>query len=108
MASVLEVFARHGEAHVQWFDHFLAFHSGSTDHRAWNRALGLSPGDEGLVDEILAWAEKRTAPIRLEVVSVRVDEGFLARPADLGLRVTGFRSAVYGAPSKPLPVLPEG
>jgi GNAT superfamily N-acetyltransferase len=108
MASVLEVFARHGEASVQWFDHVLAFHSPATDHRAWNRALGLRTGDEGLLDDVLAWAEERTAPIRLELVPARVDESFLAGLADRGLKVTGFRSALYGTPSRASTASPKG
>jgi GNAT superfamily N-acetyltransferase len=108
MASVLEVFARHGEASMRWFDHVLAFASHTTDHRAWNRALGLRVGDEELLDELIAWAEERKAPTRVEVVPALVDEGFLAHLADRGLKVTGFRSALYGIPSVVSRGLPQG
>ncbi|MGH7510991.1 MAG: GNAT family N-acetyltransferase [Acidimicrobiia bacterium] len=108
MASVLEVFARHHEASMQWFDHVLAFASHTTDHRAWNRALGLRAGDERLVDEVVAWVDERKAPTRVEVVPALVDETFLAHLADRGLEVTGFRSALYGIPQSVPPALPEG
>jgi hypothetical protein len=41
MASVLEVFARHGEASMRWFDHVLAFVSHATDHRAQGAPMSV-------------------------------------------------------------------
>jgi GNAT superfamily N-acetyltransferase len=108
MSSMLEVFAPHGEATLQWFDHVLAFASPTTDHRAWNRALGLRSGDEELVDEILAWADRLGAPIRLELVPATVDEALLSHVAERGLQVTGFRSAVFGIPSMVSQSIPPG
>jgi hypothetical protein len=108
MASVLEVFARHHEASMLWFGHLLAFASRTTDHRAWNRALGLRAGDEELVDEVLTWADKLQAPTRVEVAPALVDEALLAHLADRSLEVTGFRSALYGIPRSVSPAIPKG
>lgn len=108
MGSILEAFARYDEASMEWFGHVLVFASRTTEHRAWNRALGLRAGDEELVDEVLTWADSLQAPTRLEVVPALVDEAFLAHMADRGLVVTGFRSAVYGIPRSVPQALPQG
>ncbi len=65
-----------------------------------NRIMLAGPGDEAALEEAIAFLKAQQVPVRVDVSPLHQNGDFLRYLAALGLRMTGFQTALFGeAPS---------
>lgn len=94
-------------AAVREFGHVLATMMPRFPERWWNRVGGIAAGDEGLIDEIIAWYRAAGLSCAFEIVPPQSSDALLKALAARGFYQSGFRSILYGVPdSVPAPFAP--
>lgn len=80
------------------FGHVLATMMPKFPERWWDRVGGIAAGDEGLIDEILAWYRGAGLSCAFEIVPHQSNDELLKALAARGYYQSGFRTKLYGVP----------
>ncbi len=85
------------------FGHVLATMMPKHPERWWNRVGGIAPGDEGQIDDILAWYRAANLSPTIDVVPHQSNDEMLKALATHGFRQSAFRTVLYAVPDSDLP-----
>jgi hypothetical protein len=85
------------------FGHVLATSMPRLPERWWDRVSGIAAGDEGLIDDILAWYRAMGISCTFDIVPPQSSDDLLFALAKRGFRQSGFRTVLYGVPATDQP-----
>lgn len=77
-------------------------------HPMLNRVIGLTAGDEGVLDDILSWYRDHGMRCRVDIAPFAHSQDLLACLAERGLYPSGFQTVLYGVPRSGAYSPPEG
>lgn len=63
-----------------------------------NRVIGLTPGDEDLIEDVLGWYRDHGVRCRVDITPFAHSQDLLARLAGRGLYPSGYQTVLYGLP----------
>ena len=91
------------EVEVRRFGRVWAIKSKVIATPLFNRVLGVRPGDENAIPDILEWYRQDGLPFQVEIVPLLANSALLRSLANQGLYQSGFHAALYGVPDLDAP-----
>jgi GNAT superfamily N-acetyltransferase len=83
---------------IRQFGGVTAFIVQTLPHPMLNRVIGLTPGDEDVIEDVLSWYRDHGVRCRVDITPFAYSQDLLAHLAERGLYPSGFQTVLYGVP----------